>query len=114
MKQTLTLSSNDLARLKRRENSGYNLYSPIFIGDRAVALAKFMAEGETPTGTLEMALAEKAEDAELPLFYIRHDPDFTRFHVSPGNLLAGTYVPTTKMLNEDGLAGLFTYCGTRQ
>ena len=86
------------------------MYSPIFIGDRAVALAKFMAEGESPTATLEMALAEKADNDSLPLFYIRHDSDFTRFHVTPGNMSAVRYLLTPKTLSEDGLAGLFQYC----
>ena len=111
MKQNLTLSSRDLIRLKRREDAGQNQYSPIFIGDHAVAMAKFMAENEVPTAQLEMALAEKADDVSLPFFYVRHNADFTRFLVTPGNLLAGSYLSKTKTLSEDGLVGLFAYCG---
>ena len=72
-------------------------------------MAMFMAENEIPTDTLEMALAEKAGGDELPLFYIRHDPGFTSFQVTPGNLHAGLYLLATKTLSMDGLTGLFTY-----
>ena len=113
MKQNLSLSSNDLVRLKRRENAGYNLYSPIFVGDKPVAIAKFMAENAMPSVSLEMALAEKAENSSLPFLYIRHDAAFTRFQVSPGNVLAGAFLSTTKTLSEDGLTGLFEYCSNR-
>ena len=110
MKQNLSISPRDLARLKRREAAGHFQYSPILIGDQAVAMAKFMAEDEIPTAQLEMALAEKAENTSLPFFYIRHDEGFTRFIVTPGNLLAGVYVSTPKTLSKDGLVELFQYC----
>jgi len=113
MKQNLSFSSRDLARLKRRENAGYNLYSPIFVGNKPVAIAKFMAEDAIPIASLEMALADKAENSSLPFFYIRHDADFIRFQVSPGNVLACSFLSTTKTLSEDGLAGLFEYCSNR-
>ena len=113
MKQNLLLSPCDLVRLKRREAAEHNQYSPIFIGDRAVAMAKFMAADAMPTASLEMALAEKAENSSLPFFYIRHDANFTQFQVSPGNVLAGAFLSRTKTLSEDGLAGLFEYCSNR-
>ena len=113
MKQNLSLSSRDLSQLKRRESTGHSQYSPILIDDHAVAMAKFMAEDEIPTATLEMALAETAENTELPFFYVRHDASFTRFQVTPGNLLAGAYLSRPKTLSVDGLAGLFQYCGNR-
>jgi len=110
MKQLLSISTSDLARLKRRETAGISQYSPILIGDQAVAMAKFMAENAIPTAQLEMALAEKADNASLPFFFIRHDEGFTRFLVTPGNLRAGVYVSTPKTLSRDGLVGLFEYC----
>ena len=113
MKQNLSISPRDLVRLKRRENAGYNQYSPIFVGDEPVAIAKFMAEDAMPTASLEMALAEKAENSSLPFFYIRHDANFTQFQVTPGNVLAGAFLSTTKTLSEDGLVGLFGYCSNR-
>ena len=113
MKQSLSISPRDLVRLKRRERAGYNLYSPIFVGDKPVAIAKFMAENAMPTASLEMALADKAENSPLPFFYIRHDADFTRFQVSPGNVLACSFLSGTKTLSEDGLVGLFEYCSNR-
>ena len=112
-KQNLSISTRDLARLKRLSVAGHNQYSPILIGDHAVAMAKFMAENEIPTVQLEMALAEKADDASLPLFFVRYDDGFTRFHVTPGNMLAAAYLLTPKTLSDDGLAGLFTYCCDR-
>ena len=111
MKQRLTISTHDLIRLKRREAAGH--YSPILIGDQAVAMANFMAEDAMPTATLEMALAEKADNALLPFFYVRHDAGFTRFHVTSGNMLAAAYLSTPKTLTVDGLAGLFAYCSNR-
>ena len=111
MKQNLSISTRDLARLKRQSVTGHNQYSPIFIGDHAIAIAKFMAENEVPADTLEMALAETADDSSLPLFYVRHDDRFTRFHVTPGNMLAAAYLMSPQTLSEDGLAGLFQYCG---
>ena len=111
MKQNLSISTSDLSRLKRRQAVGH--YSPIFIGDQAVALANFMAEDAMPTATLEMALAEKADNASLPFFFIRHDASFTRFQVTPGNILAGAYLTTPKTLTVDGLVGLFEYCSNR-
>jgi hypothetical protein len=113
MPQNLMLSTSDLVSLKRREDAGCAQYSPIFIGDHAVAMAKFMAENEIPTAQLEMALAEKADDASLPFFYVRHNENFTRFHVTPGNVLAGAYLSRTKILSEDGLVGLFQYCSNK-
>ena len=108
-KQNLSISTRDLARLRRQTAE----YSPIIIGNRTVAMAKFMAENEVPTATLEMALADTADDASLPLFYVRHDDRFTRFHVTPGNMLAAAYLMSPQTLSEDGLAGLFQYCGSR-
>ena len=110
MRKNLMLSTSDLVRMMRRENAGGNQYSPILIGDQVVAMAKFMAENAIPTAQLEMALAEKAENADLPLFYIRHDEYCTRFQVTPGNMLAAKYLSSPKTLNEDGLVGLFAYC----
>ena len=113
MPQNLMLSTRDLVNLKRRENAGYAQYSPIFIGDHVVAMAKFIAENEISTPQLEMALAENAENSSLPFFYVRHDENFTRFHVTPGNVLAGAYLSRTKTLSEDGLVGLFQYCSNK-
>ena len=110
MKQNLLLSIRDLVRLTVRENAGYLLYSPIFIDDQAVAMAKFIAMDTSPTTKLEMAIAEKAEDASLPLFYVRHDENFIRFRVTPGNMLAMKYLSSPKTLSEDGLVELFQYC----
>ena len=107
------LSTRDLIRLTRWENAGHLPYSPILIGDQVVALAKFMAENEVSIATIEVALAEKADNASLPFFFVRHDEDFTRFHVTPGNVLAGEYLSRTKTLNEDGLVELFQYCGNK-
>ena len=76
-------------------------------------MAKFMAADAMPTAQLEMALAEKAENATLPFFFVRHNEDFTQFHVSPGNLLAGAFLSRTKTLSEDGLARLFEYCSNK-
>jgi hypothetical protein len=76
-------------------------------------MAKFMAENEVPTAQLEMALAEKAENSSLTFFYVRHNENFTRFHVTPGNVLAGAYLSRTKTLNEDGLVGLFQYSSNK-
>jgi len=113
MKQNLLLSPRDLVRLQRRESAGYNLYSPIFVGDKPIAIAKFMAENTVPTVSLEMAFADKAENSPLPFFLIQHDANFTRFQVSPGNVLAGAFLSGTKTLSEDGLTGLFEYCSNR-
>ena len=110
MKQNLMMSTSDLVRLMRRKNTGRALYSPILIDNKPVALAAFLAEDEILDTPLEEALAEKAEDSELPFFYIRYDPDFTQFEVTPGNIHAGFYLSTTKVLTEDGLTELFMYC----
>jgi len=110
MKQNLSISPCDLAQLKRQKVTGNYSYTPVLLGDQAVAMAMFMAEAEIPADTLEMALAEKADGDELPLFYIRHNHGFTRFWVTPGNARAGLYLSKTKTLNHDGLSGLFTYC----
>jgi len=113
MNRKLTISSSDLSRLKRRAAAGHFQYSPIFVGDQAVAMANFMAEDAMPTTQLEMALAEKADNTALPFFFIRHDEGFTRFQVTPGNMLAAAYLSTPKTLTVDGLAGLFEYCRNR-
>ena len=109
MKQNLSISTNDLARLRRQKATGNYSYTPVLHGGRTIAMAMFMAEGETPTNSLEMALAEKADGDELPLFFIRHDPGFTQFQVTPGNLRTGLYLTATKTLSKDGFTGLFTY-----
>jgi len=111
MKQNLSVLHSDFARLKRREAAGHIQYSPIFIDGHHVAMAKFMAECTVLTTSQEMALDEKAEMAKVPLFYVRHDSNFTRFQVTPGNILAASFVPIPKTLSEDGLVALFEYCG---
>ncbi len=99
--------------MQRREKAGHTQYSPIFIGDRTVAMTQFMPEDAIPNNELEMALAEKAEYAALPFFHIRYDTGFTRFHVTPGNMPAAAYLSATKMLNGEGLLELFEYCRNR-
>ena len=113
MKQNLSISTSDLARLRRQKATGNYAYTPVLYSGRTIAMAMFMEENEIPTDTLEMALAEKADGDELPLFYIRHDPGFTQFQVTPGNLRAGVYLTATKTLSKDGLTGLFTYLCNR-
>ena len=110
MKQNLLISQTDLVQLKRQKTTGNYSYTPVVYDDQTIALTVFMAEDEIPADTLEMALAEKADGDELPLFYIRHNHGFTRFWVTPGNARAGLYLSKTKTLNHDGLSGLFTYC----
>ena len=111
MKQNLLISPCDLAQLKRQKTTGNYSYTPAVYNGRTIALTVFMAENEIPADTLEMALAEKADGDELPLFYIRHNPGFTSFQVTPGNFRAGLYLSkTAKTLSRDGLSGLFTYC----
>lgn len=86
------------------------MYSPILYGDRTVALAKFMPENTALAGWLEMALNEEAENNALPLFYVRHDKNFLRFRVTPGNMRATKYLSSPKTLTKEGLTKLFQYC----
>jgi hypothetical protein len=113
MSQNFLILTRELDRMKRREVAGYTTYSPILIDDRPVAMVKFMSEDATPPTELKMALAEKAENAFLPLFLIRCDEDSRWFHVTPCNGRAGVHLSAPTWHSIDELLQLFDHCRYR-
>ena len=113
MTQNFLIFTRELERMQRLEAAGYSLYSPILMGDRLVAMTKFHMESEPLTATLKMVLAEKAENASLPLFFIQGDKDFDWFRVTPGNERAGVHLTAPAWFSLDELLQLFEYCRYR-
>jgi hypothetical protein len=113
MQQNFLILTRELALMKRRETAGHVTYSPILIDDRPVAMVKFMEEDAAPPATLKMTLAEKAQNASLPLFLIRWDEESMWFHVTPCNQRAGIHLTAATWFSIDELLQLFDYCRYR-
>jgi hypothetical protein len=102
-----------IARLRRYENLGFQLYSPIFINRQLVSITKLIHEQAKPIeydDLVFIALCEKANNAGVPFFLIRYDDELAWFYVTPGNTQARTLLTAAVYLNRAELLEMFGHC----